>query len=422
MSATRATSAAPDRTPAPPSYRRVLAQPGFPSLIGGMGLARVGQQMSAIAIVLFTLARFHSPSLAGVAVFLLTGTGLLVSPLAGALLDRHGRIRLVTLDYALGAVCFGLIAGLDRAGHLPAWALCLLVTAAALTSPLGNSGTRSLFPLVLARSLWDRANGLDSALFVVALIVGPAIAGVTVAAFGVEAAVVATAVVLALAAVVIRRVPEPTGAAAGAPRGLFSAAGAGIGYVLRSPSLRGLALTLAVFNVGFGVTAVALPVLVLDRFGSGAGTVGLLYALMGVGGLLGALLTGLVDSEGRERQLMAVGMAVSAGGMLCVLVAPSIAVVAAGLLLFGAMNGPIDIGLFSLRQRRTHPEWLGRSFAVSAALNFSGMPIGSLSGGWIVARSTGLAFTIATVACLAGGAVAWLAIPRRWEAPGTPPP
>jgi len=114
-----------------------------------MQLARIAQTMVGIAIVLFTLARYRSPALTGIITFLGMAPGLLVSPIAGALLDRHGRTRLMILDYviALGAMSLiGLLAILDE---LPAWLLVLIVAVASLTNPLSATGLRSIFPLLV---------------------------------------------------------------------------------------------------------------------------------------------------------------------------------------------------------------------------------------------------------------------------------
>ena len=69
-----------------------------------MMLARVAQSMVAVALVLFTLDRYGSPAFAGLVTFASIFPGLLISPIAGALLDRHGRIRLVILDYVVALV------------------------------------------------------------------------------------------------------------------------------------------------------------------------------------------------------------------------------------------------------------------------------------------------------------------------------
>ena len=64
---------------------------------------------------------------------------------------------------------------------------------------------------------------------------------------------------------------------------------------------------------------------------------------------------------------------------------------AAWAVIVGIANGPLDIALFTIRQRRTDPAWTGRAFAVSMAMNFVGFPIGAAIGGALADRSLGLA-------------------------------
>ena len=50
----------------------------------------------------------------------------------------------------------------------------------------------------------------------------------------------------------------------------------------------------------------------------------------------------------------------------------------------GLLNGPMDIAMFTMRQRCTDPAWMGRAFTVSMNLNFSGFPIGAALAGIMV--------------------------------------
>jgi MFS family permease len=88
---------------APPSYRVLFTIPGFTRLVASMLLGRIGGTMVQLILVLFALDRYHSATVAGAVAFLAVAPGLVVSPIAGALLDRHGRARLVVLDYLVAA-------------------------------------------------------------------------------------------------------------------------------------------------------------------------------------------------------------------------------------------------------------------------------------------------------------------------------
>ena len=64
-----------------------------------------------------------------------------------------------------------------------------------------------------------------------------------------------------------------------------------------------------------------------------------------------------------------------------------IVLVIASQALFGILNGPLDIALFTVRQRRTDPAIMGRAFAVSMAANFVGYPLGSAIAGLLATTS-----------------------------------
>ena len=150
---------------APPStYRQLLRLPGFRDLLISSLLTRTASQMWTVGIVLFALQRYHSPSVAGVSLFLLIFPGLLLSPIAGALLDRHGRKLLMTLDFSVAALCLTVIVVLAAANLLPVWGLYVLLVGGSITSTLSVAGARSFFPLLVPRDLWDRGNAADSVL------------------------------------------------------------------------------------------------------------------------------------------------------------------------------------------------------------------------------------------------------------------
>ncbi|HEY4227943.1 MAG TPA: hypothetical protein VGM49_06360, partial [Candidatus Limnocylindrales bacterium] len=126
-----------------PSYRALLAVPNLARALAGMQIARIAQAMVGLALVLFTLARYHSPELAGLVTFAGIAPGLLMSPIAGALLDRHGRTRLIALDFVIATVTLALIGGLALVDLLPAWLLVVISAVASLTGPLSATGLRT---------------------------------------------------------------------------------------------------------------------------------------------------------------------------------------------------------------------------------------------------------------------------------------
>jgi hypothetical protein len=79
--------------------------------------------------------------------------------------------------------------------------------------------------------------------------------------------------------------------------------------------------------------------------------------------------------------------------------------------LTGFLNGPLDVALFTLRQRRTPVAWTGRAFAVSMSMNYLGLPVGAAIAGVVAVHSIESAITFGVFACLIAGILAWVMIP-----------
>lgn len=395
-----------------PTYRGLFGVQGFTRLAFGAFLARTGSQMWQIALVLFVLQTYHSPVLTGIAVFWSIAPGLVVSPIAGALLDRHGRTRMILLDYAVASVSLATLVLVGTRGLLSFPLLVVIVAFSSLTGPLSASGTRSLFPLVVPPVLWDRANAVDSGSMALSSVAGPALAGILVARIGGYQTFLITALFFAVASVILFGVAEPKLASDRATTPLLRSALEGFLHVIRHPTLRGLMYTLWLTNITNGILIVALPVMILQSFHAGADAAGALWAVAGVATVISGLIIGRRSTVGRERRTMAVGLVCMAAGVAVMLIPQSSLALIAGMFLIGISGGAVDIGLFALRQRRVDVAWFGRAIAVSMSLNFAAMPVGSIIAGPLVAYSISLALVIAALAALIGVPVVLLTVPR----------
>jgi predicted MFS family arabinose efflux permease len=369
--------------------------------------------MLRVSLVLFVLSRYQSPQLAGAATFLLLFPGLLVAPLAGVLLDRYNRTRLIAIDYLIAAVALLSIAGLSARHALEPPLLLAICGVASITGPLSWAGLRSLFPAVVPGHLWERANALDSSSDVLATVLGAPIGGLIVGLAGGEWALATSGVLLALAGAAMLRVDDPAVKARGGA--LLSDAWSGLVYVLRSRSLVGLALTFITFGAGWGCLVIAIPVLVLGRLHEGPAAVGYIWGLVGAATLVSVLVVGRLKTLGRERQLMAISMLGMAVAMSFLPFAASIVAVALALAVAGLVETPFDIAFLTLRQRRTNPAMFGRTFAVSMALNQLGGPVGSAIAGPLIAWSLTGTLWVAVALVAAAAVVPLVAIPARAE-------
>ena len=392
------------------SYRALLGVPYLARALGGMQLVRIAQAMVGVALVLFSLTRYGSPALAGLVTFAGIAPGLLISPIGGALLDRHGRTRLIRLDLIIAVASLVLIAILAQVDRLPASLLVLIAAVSSLTGPLGATGMRTLFPLMVPSHLWERVNAIDSNGYVVATIIGPPLAAVMVGAFGGPAALVVIAGLLAIAVIVLFPVPEPA-AEIDTSGDLLRDAWDGLVYTWRNRTLRGIGLSITTLNLSGGVVSIVVPLLVLNRLHLGEAAVGAVFAIQGIVGVATGLFAGRMDTRGREVRLFA-GPMIGFVPALAVLLIPGLGPLILSMAIMGVVNGPMDVAMFTLRQRRTDPAWMGRAFAISMAFNFAGFPVGAAIAGWLASFSIEAAIVTGVIAAAAGTAMAWTLIPR----------
>jgi len=410
-------------TSADRSYRALFRVPQLRRVLLSMQIARVAQSMVGVTLILFTLDRYASSTFAGFVTFVSIFPGLVISPIAGVLLDRHGRIRLVLLDYvvALGAMlAMGVLAAADV---LPRWLLIVIAIVSSLTSILGHAGLRSLFPLIVPEPLWERVNAIDSNGYVIATIVGPPIAATLVAVAGGPIALVAIGIAFGIAAAVLVGVAEPV-ARTGAAGGVLTEAWAGLRYTWQNPTLRGLGFAITLANLAHGMTSIVVPLIVVTRFGLSEAVVGLVFAASGLSGVVSAFGFGRMNTRGREWSLLVWPMVALVPVMALLLVAAGqtsiaigVAVLVLEMILVGLLVGPMDIALFTVRQRRTDPAWMGRAFAVSMAFNYFGMPVGAALAGLLADRSLAAAILVLGVGgSLAAALAAAFVVPRQEDA------
>ncbi|HVZ08310.1 MFS transporter [Rhodopila sp.] len=393
------------------SYRALVRIPGLTPLIVAATLSRLAGRMFILTLVLFVLAQFSSPALAGWLTFAAIVPGLLVSPVAGVLLDRVGPTIAVRIDMIASAI---FIAAIGIVGWLD-WTtppvLFFVVTLFSLAGPLGAAGTRTLLPRLVPSHDLDRANALDTAVYAVVDVVGPAMAGVIVAWLGPESAMSMIAFSYATAAICLSFVPRLPGLAPRQASFLHQMI-EGIQIMSRQPTLRGLAISYSMYQITWGVLYVAVPVFVANHYDTAVGSsvTGFLWAAMGIAGGIGALSAGRLRTAGRERHVMAIGMVVTALAAWPVAAEFGLGGLAIGLMLAGVMSGPIDVALLTLRQRRTDTRQLGRVISISMSLNLAGFPLGSALAGMVITSSLSTTFVLAGIASVVA-AIATVSIP-----------
>jgi MFS family permease len=395
-----------------PSYRALLDVPSLGRILLSMQIARIAGSMVGIVVILLALQRFNSPQLAGAIGFASIAPGMLISPVAGALLDRHGRIPLIILDYLVAATSLVMVVVLLVTAAIEPTLLLIIAAVSSLTAPLSGSGLRSLFPLLVPEHLWERVNAVDSNGWLLATVVGSPFGAVAAQLLGFEVTLSIIAAAYFLSALTMIGAPDPRTVMA-STGSLMRDAWDGLVYTWNNRTLRALAVSLSLQNVAGGMVQIVVPVMILKNLGYHEDMVGYMFGIMGVFGMASAFASGRLRTAGRERRwivLSSFGFTITTAILL---LPTGLSAIALCMALAGLVNGPLDIAMFTLRQRCTDPAWMGRAFTVSMNLNFSGFPIGSaVTGAMLAIWPVEIAILFGLAANGLGAILAWALLPR----------
>jgi MFS family permease len=373
--------------------------------------------MTAVAVPIQVYSLTHSSlavGLVGLAIAVpLIGLGLFGGSIADAL-DR--RTLLIVTRFLLAGVSLALAAqALLDLRQL--WLLYVLTVVLSMLSAVSGPASQAIIPRLLPPERIAAASALSQLAFMLSVVVGPLLAGVFIATWGLQAAYTADAVSFAFAIYGALRLP-PMPAAPGVTRPGLRAVAEGLAFVRRQPVLT-TALLVDLNTMVFGMPRALFPALAAVHFGGGARAVGLLYASPAIGGVLGSTFSGSLSHV--RRQGLAILLAAGVWGAATAAFALTRLLWLAVLLL--AVAGAADIVNVVLRntiiQIITPDALQGRVSALGFVVGAGGPELGDVESGTVAALTTPVISAVSGgLACLAGTIALALAFPAfaRYQA------
>jgi MFS family permease len=374
-----------------PNYRRYFF---------GQLVSLSGTWMQTVAETWLVLQLTHSGVAVGAAAALQFSPMLLGGAWGGLIADRLPKRRLLIATQSAMAVPALALLALTVAHALALWMLYLAIFARGAVNAVDNPTRQAFTVELVGPERLVNAVSLHSAIVNGARTVGPALAGVMIASFGVEPCFALNA--LSFGAMIValhgmdRAALRPAARAAREPGQLRAA----LRYVRATPQLRIPLTLMAVVGTFTFNFQVLLPLLAAFAFHGGASTYALLTSAMGAGAILGAIVNG---GRTRVRPALLAASALAFGAVTVLLAAAPTPLEAALVLVpVGAASVVFAASVNSALQLAVLPEMRGRVMALYSVVFLGSTPIGGPLTG-LLASGAGPRAALAL-----GGAVALL--------------
>ena len=312
--------------------------------------------------------------------------GLLVFGLpAGAWVDRMRRRPLMIAMDLVRAALLMTIPVAAWLGVLGLWQLGIVVLLVGVASVFFDVAYLSYLPSLIGREHLLQGNARLQAGQSVAVVAGPATGGVLAGLIGAANTLLATGVGFLASALALWRIhgAEAPPERAAKPS-LRAEVAEGLRLVFGHPILRAIALCTSTANLFMSI-ALALNVLFLARVvGLPASAIGAVLAALGLGGVVGALVSNRVAARiGQVRVVWVALLATQPCSLLLPLAAPGwrVGLFAAGWFVVGLGSTLYNVAQVSLRQALCPDRLLGRMNATNRFVVWSTLPVGSVLGG-----------------------------------------
>ena len=385
-----------------------LSEYNYRVFFAGQSLSLIGTWMQTVGQGWLILQLTGSPAALGVVTMLQFLPITLLSLVGGVLADRLPKRRTLVVVQSVATVQAALMAVLTATGAITIWQIFVLAFVLGCTNAIERPIRQSFFSELVDREHLVNAVALNSSTLNLARVLGPALGGLTIAAFGVETnfALNCASFLAVLAGYGLMRPSQLY------PSGRKPAAGnigrqiaEGLSYAWRTPSMLVIFILVAfigTFGYNFNVVVPLIAEFVLKV---GPGQFGLLTSALGAGSLVSALA---VASAGRQRPSRLLMWA----GAFSVLVI-SLAVVHSYwidivvLALLGLTGVALMTGANTTLQLSAPDEYRGRVISIFILLQAGSTPIGGLMVGWL-SESFGVAVAVGVqgVCCALGVGVA----------------
>lgn len=396
-------------------HKTTLFHRDFTLVVIGQIISLFGSAILRFTLPLYLLRQTDSAVLFGAVGAAAFVPAVLCSPIGGAAADRvNKRNMMVLLDFSTAGLILTFALLLGRAPLVPLTAVCLML----LYGIAGayQPAVQASIPLLAGSEQLTSANAVIHMVNTLSGLLGPVAGGILFGSFGIRPVLWVSAGCFFLSAVMelFIHIPPPPQAAGTVLSTLRQDLGESWRFIRwERPVFLSVMLVLALFNLVLSAALiVGVPVAVIQTLGMRDSRLGLTQGAMGLGGLLGGLLTAFLGKRMRLRRgsVLLLAASLTAAGMAAALL-PGVAP-AAGYWIVTAMSFAVMVLstmlvvlLSAAVQRQTPPALLGKVMAFIMAVSNCASPLGQTVYGALFETIPAWAVLLGAAAAAAGTAV-----------------
>jgi MFS family permease len=366
---------------------RALRHRNYALFFYGQSISQIGtwMQRTAVSWVIYSLT--HSPFMLGLAIFSQQFPSFLFSLVGGVVADRHNRYRILLITQTASMVQAVFLAVLILTGHYIIWEILSL---SVLLGVINAFDMPARQPMVheMVREKEDITNALalNSAMVNIARLVGPALSGIVLQAFGAGIcfSLNALSFIAVLASLLLMRLPPylpPT-----EKKRVFTELAEGFTYLKQTPAIGTIALLILCMSFLVWPYDTVIPVFAKVVFKGNAATYGYITSFVGLGAVLGSLFLASVKKDANLKLLLLMGIVTTGIGLVSFSLAGyfPVAMVCAIVLGFGSLM-PVTVSI-TIIQMESASQMRGRVMSYIGMAFFGMLPLGSLLVGLVSQR------------------------------------
>lgn len=396
-----------------PHSLRALRHENFRRYYVGQSISQLGSWMQSTAVMWLAYRLTESTAATGLIGFLAMVPYIFVTPVAGALSDRISRRKLLITVLSLSIVVATILSVLTHTERITIVLLGALALAQGVLNAVEVPTRHAFFvQLIVDKEDLPNAIALNSININSTRLIGPAIGGLLIAAFGEAACFALNAISFFAVLVQLSRITPNEGKRRGNTTGLFADLLEGWRFGMTDPVIRPLVLTIGAISFAVSPYTVLMPAIVVQSFGKGAELNGLFISCVGLGALTGAILlarrpnirglTNWLLMTGSLAALGIVGFSFSRNEWLSF-----VCMAITGMGLMGS-----SVAVNTIVQSIVEDEMRGRVVSIYSTFFIGAAPLGHLAAGWLAEQiGAPRAFTACGLLCAAAVAAYALHLP-----------